>query len=315
MKYSQLLEMKFKKPEFWSYKHSILSIILMPLSWIVIIINFLFKIKKSTKFGIPIICVGNIYLGGTGKTPVSQEIYKILKKNGKKPAFVKKYYNFLEDEINILKKVGKVYTEKKRENSIKKLINDNFSHAILDDGFQDNSIKKDLSIICFHNKQWIGNGRIIPSGPLRESLNSIKKADCILINGNKNIQRENLLRKYNPKIKIFNYQYLLSYEKNLKYKKIVAFAGIGNPENYFELLKRNKLKIVKTFSFPDHYLYKKDDIDNLLNITKKLNATLITTEKDYLRIKNKKRVKIKRTSIKLSFINPVSFKNFIKNKI
>ena len=124
-----------------------------------------------------------------------------------------------------------------------------------------------------------------------------------------------MLRKYNPKIKIFNYQYLLSYEKNLKYKKIVAFAGIGNPENYFELLKRNKLKIAKTFSFPDHYLYKKDDIDNLLNITKKLNATLITTEKDYLRIKNKKRDKIKRTSIKLSFINPVSFKNFIKNKI
>ena len=101
----------------------------------------------------------------------------------------------------------------------------------------------------------------------------------------------------------------------MKYKKIVAFAGIGNPENYFELLKRNKLKIVKTFSFPDHYLYKKDDIDNLLNITKKLNATLITTEKDYLRIKYKKKVKIKRTYIKLSFINPVSFKNFIKNKI
>ena len=87
MKYSQLLEMKFKKPEFWSYKYSILSIILMPLSWIVIMINFLFKIKKSTKFGIPIICVGNIYLGGTGKTPVSQEIYKILKKKRKETCF------------------------------------------------------------------------------------------------------------------------------------------------------------------------------------------------------------------------------------
>ena len=71
--------------------------------------------------------------------------------------------------------MGKSLYRKKRENSIKKLINDNFSHAILDDGFQDNSIKKDLSIICFHDKQWIGNGRIIPSGPLRESLDSIKR--------------------------------------------------------------------------------------------------------------------------------------------
>ena len=81
-------------------------------------INFLFKFKKSTKFGIPIICVGNIYLGGTGKTPISEEIYK-FKKNGKKPAFVKKYYNFLEDEINMLKKWEKVYTEKKEKIQLK----------------------------------------------------------------------------------------------------------------------------------------------------------------------------------------------------
>ena len=315
MKYSQHLEMKFKKPYFWSNKYSFLSIILIPLSWIVIFINLLLKIKKGTKFEIPIICVGNIYLGGTGKTPIAKEIYKILRKSGKRPAFVKKHYYFLQDEINMLKKVGKVYTKRKREDSIKMLINDNFSHAILDDGFQDNSIKKDLSIICFHSNQWIGNGRIIPSGPLRESLHNIKNAECILINGFKNSQREILLKKFNPKVKIFNYRYSLTFEKNLRNKKVIAFAGIGNPENYFELLKQNKFKVIKTFSFPDHYFYNNEDINNLYNIAKRLNANLITTEKDYLRIKNKQRKKIKKTSVEINFLNSNSFKSFIKNKI
>jgi len=307
--------MKFKKPEFWSNKYSIISLLLMPLSFILILINFFLKNKKSTKFKVPVICVGNIYLGGTGKTPVAMEIYKILKKNGKKPAFVKKYYGFVEDEINLLKRIGKVYTKRKRADSILQLIKDKYSHAILDDGFQDSSIVKDLSIICFHSKQWIGNGRILPSGPLRESLKNIRNAECILINGSRNKERENLLKKYNSKIKIFYYKYLLSYEKKLKEKKFIAFAGIGCPENYFELLKENKFKIVKSFSFPDHYVYKSNDIDNLFNIAKKLKASLITTEKDYLRIKNANKNRIMKTSIKLNFINPNSFKNYIKSNI
>ena len=93
-----------------------------------------------------------------------------------------------------LKELGK-FIQKKKSRFNFKAIKDKYSHAILDDGFQDSSIEKDLSIICFHSKQWIGNGRIIPSGPLRESLKNIKNAECILINGAKNKERENLLKK------------------------------------------------------------------------------------------------------------------------
>ena len=82
--------MKFKKPEFWSNKYSIISLLLMPLSFILILINFFLKNKKSTKFKVPIICVGNIYLGGTGKTPVAMEIYKILKKKWKETSICQK---------------------------------------------------------------------------------------------------------------------------------------------------------------------------------------------------------------------------------
>ena len=124
----------------------------------------------------PIICVGNIYLGGTGKTPLVLEIFKITKLLGKKPAFVKKYYDYLEDEITMLKKIGKIFVSKSRVEAIESLIENKNDLVILDDGFQDFTINKNLSIVCFNQKQWIGNGFIIPSGPLREKTFSIKKS-------------------------------------------------------------------------------------------------------------------------------------------
>ena len=112
--------MKFKKPKFWdNQKISFWSILLFPLSAIYLIINFIIKvIKTQKKFPIPVICVGNIYLGGTGKTPLVRKIFNISKSLGKNPAFVKKSYNYLFDEINMLKMTGKIYTHKKREESI-----------------------------------------------------------------------------------------------------------------------------------------------------------------------------------------------------
>ena len=189
--------MNFKKPEFWDRsKLSIWSIILYPFSLLFLIISLgakFLKIKK--KFPIPIVCVGNIYTGGTGKTPLALEIFKITKSYGKNPAFVKKGYDYLYDEIQMLDKAGKTYSDKNRKEAIKSLISDKYDVAILDDGFQDLSIEKDFSILCFNSRQLIGNGFLIPAGPLRESFNSIKKADCVLINGDRNIEFENKINK------------------------------------------------------------------------------------------------------------------------
>ena len=195
--------MNFKKPEFWDKSElSIWSIILYPFSLLFLIISLgakFLKIKK--KFPIPIVCVGNIYTGGTGKTPLALEIFKITKSYGKNPAFVKKGYDYLYDEIQMLDKTGKTYSDKNRKEAIKSLISDKHDVAILDDGFQDLSIEKDFSILCFNSRQLIGNGFLIPAGPLRESFNSIKKADCVLINGDRNIVFENKINKINKNIK------------------------------------------------------------------------------------------------------------------
>ena len=278
--------MKFSKPKFWDKKQiSIYSIFLYPLALLLILINLLRNLFiKSNKFSIPIICVGNIYIGGTGKTPLSIKIFSIFKNLNKNPVFIRKKYSAFQDEVDLQRNFGRVYESKKRNIAIENAIKDKADMAILDDGFQDPSIKKNLSIICFNEKQWIGNGLTIPSGPLREPLSSLKRAEIILINGNKNIEIEKRILNKNKKIKIFYFKYILKNIEEFNNKNIVAFAGIGNPINFFDLLEKNNLKIVDSIGFADHYYFKNEDLENLINKASNNNAVLLTTEKDYLRI-------------------------------
>ena len=306
--------MNFKKPEFWDKSElSIWSIILYPFSLLFIIISLgakFLKIKK--KFPIPIVCVGNIYTGGTGKTPLALEIFKITKSYGKNPAFVKKGYDYLYDEIQMLDKTGKTYSDKNRKEAIKSLISDKYDVAILDDGFQDLSIEKDFSILCFNSRQLIGNGFLIPAGPLRESFNSIKKADCVLINGDRNIEFENKINKINKNIKIFYSKYKIKNIENFKNKEIVAFAGIGNPSNFFHLLKENNINVKKTYSFPDHYNYSENDFSKIIGDK---NMKIITTEKDYFRMNDRQKQNCEFVKVDLEIENKSEFVNLIKNKV
>lgn len=305
--------MNFKKPKFWDYKEkSFGSILLSPLSIIYKFIFWILKIYtsvKNQKSIIPIICVGNIYLGGTGKTPLVIEIYKILKSFGKNPAFIKKNYNYLSDEIKMLEKIGKVYSNKKRYDGILLSASNNHDVAILDDGFQDFSIKPNFSIICFNSKQMIGNGQLIPSGPLRENLNAIKRADCVVINGDKNSYLEEKILLIKKNIHIFYSNYKIKNIKKFQDKKIIAFAGIGNPTNFFELLKTNKLDLVKTYAFPDHHFYSNNDFNI---ITKKNSNLLVTTEKDFSRLSKEQREKCDMVEVALEIKNEEKFKELIK---
>jgi tetraacyldisaccharide 4'-kinase len=306
--------MNFKKPKFWDYPGlSFWSIILYPLSLLFLfasLLNKLLKIQK--KFPIPIICVGNIYLGGTGKTPLASEIFKIIKSSGKNPVFVKKSYDYLFDEIQMLEKVGKTYLNKNREKAISSLISLKHDVAILDDGFQDFSIKKDFSILCFNSKQLIGNGFLIPSGPLRESFKSIKRADCIFINGDRNIQFENKINKINKSTKIFYSKYKIKNIENFKNEEIIAFAGIGNPSNFFDLLKKNNMNVKKTYSFPDHHDYSQKDFDEIIGDS---HIKIVTTEKDYYRMNDEQKQSCNYIEVELEIENKNEFINLIKNKI
>ena len=308
--------MKLKKPKFWvTPKISFLAILLYPISLLFLLFSYFSKIKSPKKFHIPIICIGNIYLGGTGKTPLALEIYKITKSLGKKPAFIKKKYDYLEDEIKMLKKNGTTFVNKKRIEAIELLINEKNDLAILDDGFQDFTIEKNFSVICFNQKQWIGNGLVIPSGPLREKFSAINRAQCVFINGKKNTEIEEKIYKENTNIQIFYSNFKLININKFKDKKIVAFAGIGNPSNFFDLLKENNLNVINEISFPDHYKFSKSDLDKLILESSNKNATLITTEKDYFRIDENYKNNIECAKVELEIKNKDKFIELLKKNI
>ena len=309
--------MKFLKPKFWDNDQiSLYSIFLLPVSLLMQIINFVRRLMvKSHKFSIPIICVGNIYLGGTGKTPLCSELFSILKNLNKNAVFIRKKYDSFQDEINLLKQIGPVYEKSKRINALDEAIQNKFEVAVLDDGFQDFSVEKDLSIVCFNEKQWIGNGFIIPSGPLREGLSALTRANCVIINGKKNINIENKILKNNKLIKIFYSKYKPQNISDFKNKKIICFAGIGNPINFFDLLRKNEINVLEQTSFPDHHNYSKTELDILIKKAKENNATLLTTEKDYLRIEEKYRGNINCLKIKIEIENKNEFIEEIKKII
>ena len=309
--------MKLKKPKFWdSSRFSFWAILFFPISILFLLFSFINKYKISKKFPIPVICVGNIYVGGTGKTPLASEIFKITKSLGKNPAFVKKYYDYLKDEITMLKKVGTTFVSKSRKEAIESLIKNKNDIAILDDGFQDYTIKKNFSVVCFNQKQWIGNGLVIPSGPLRERITAVNRSDCIVINGERNIKIEDQIYNKNKNAKIFYSKYKPVDINRFKDKQIYAFSGIGNPSNFFDLLKENNLNLIGTNSFPDHYHFTKSDLEILIKkINSEKNQILLTTEKDYFRIHDNFKTHFQYLKIELEIENKDNFIELIKKNI
>ncbi len=283
--------MKLKKPKFWDYnKPNFISHLLNPLAKI-----FEFKLKFSKKSknkisGIKSICVGNIYVGGTGKTSIAIELKKILDKEKIKTCFIKKEYKDQIDEQKLLEKFGKTFINRSRLKALKNAIKENYDLAIFDDGLQDTNISYDLSFVCFNKKNLIGNGRLIPAGPLRENIKNIKNYDDIFLNGNdENVDSfVDILRNENMNLNIYESKYeIQNFDQINKEEDYIVFSGIGNHSTFIDTLKKNKIKIIKDIEYPDHYEYSQEDLNKILKIAKNNNAKVLTTEKDYLRLNQK----------------------------
>ena len=278
--------MKLKKPKFWDYKKpNIYAKLLYPFAKILEFVNYK-KIKSKKDFSkILTICVGNIYIGGTGKTSLAIELKKILDGLNIKTCFIKKEYSNQKDEQKLLSNFGKVYSNKTRLDSINQAIHDGYSVAIFDDGLQDYNIDYNISIVCFNKKNGIGNGYTLPAGPLRQNLKSLKNYQYVFFNGNNEnfSELENKIKLYNKDIKIYESKYLpINFDELDLDKKYIVFSVIGNHGTFIDMLKSQNLKIIEEIQYADHYNYTDNDLNRLEILSKKNDATLLTTEKDFL---------------------------------
>jgi tetraacyldisaccharide 4'-kinase len=324
-------------PEFW-YKKDLISrfktLLLLPFSIIWILLSLIKRnFAKRYKSHLKVICIGNLSIGGTGKTPFSIQTYKILEILGYKPVFLTRGYRGLTkgpilvnkshnhkdvgDEALLLSKVGTTIVSSNRCIGAKYIENlkKNYDVIIMDDGLQNYQLEQDIKLLLIDKKLLFGNGYCIPAGPLRQTITQgLKKIDAIIFTGDGDIKDINLNFINN----IQNFDTKLEIKNNFKANQnnFLAFCALGNPIKFFNTLKKNNFKIVLTKSFPDHYEYKNKDINTLKEEADNRNLKLITTEKDYVKIDDKENeISVLPIEINFSKADGNKFKSFLKEKI
>ena len=307
--------MRLIKPKFWETKN-FLSLIFFPFSIFTYLVNITKKFSIKKNFEIKTICVGNIFLGGTGKTSLAIEINELLKKKFK-TVFIKKNYENQSDEINLLSNKGKIISSDDRESALLSAEKKKYKVAILDDGLQQKNINYDLKIVCFNPEYALENEYMLPAGPLRENLNEVKNYDLIFLNGEKkNKKLLSKLKFINKNIKIFEGKYkplnLKSF--NLK-KKYLMFCGIGNPHEFEQTLIKYKFNICKKIIYPDHHKLTNLDLKDLKDKANKEKLILITTEKDFFRLNKIERKDIKFLKINLEIKDKKNFEKILISKL
>ena len=266
----------------WFLKRNLIAWMLYPLTvFYYIASKCVFKLRGCHEYVSrrPIICVGNILSGGVGKTPMVRNMAKIFDS----PVVMRGYKSTKEtdnvgDEAKMLMSDNiLVHVGDRKSNII--LLNKQKSDTpiIMDDGFQNSSIKKDISILVFDEGLGFGNGFLLPAGPLRETPSAMRRADAIVIIKRNKISRNFYLPTGIPIFYATNKE-ISPYDEDTP---VVAFAGIGYPNKFFENIPA---KIVLTRAFPDHYQYTDNDIKDLIKVADDKGAKLLTTEKDWVRL-------------------------------
>jgi len=276
-------------------------------------------LRNAVRLKCKVISVGNITLGGTGKTTLVEYIAKFLKGEGKKIAILTRgygkkcsrfalhatRYETMGDEPYMLAdnlKDVTVLVDSERIRSAHRAIEDNcVDTVILDDGMQQWKIKKDMEIVTIDSLSVFGNGELIPRGILREPLSALKRADIFLltkVNLNPQIEKiKNYLRQINPRAEIFSsaHQPVGFYELGkkeellnpfvLKGKNVTLISGIGDPGSFEDLIVSLGINISLNFKFCDHYNYQQEDLEKIMQESKNNNIdTIVTTQKDAVRL-------------------------------
>ena len=284
-----------RAPAFW-YEHGVTAALLAPLGWIWAAGARARAAKPARhRSPIPVICIGNLSVGGAGKTPVAESIAQLIpgahflsrgyggKETG--PLRVEPHrhsYSQVGDEPLLLAEIAPTWVARNRIEGAEAAAEAGASCLVMDDGFQDPSLEKDISILVVDGHTGFGNGRCLPAGPLREPVEQgLKRADAVVILGD---DKHGIALRVAPKPVLRAWLEPEAEASVLAGRKVVAFAGIGRPAKFFHTLDTLGANVVEAYAFPDHYPFHPAEIGELQAAANNHNAFLVTTGKDYVRV-------------------------------
>jgi len=283
-------------PDFWS-RPGWLSDLLMPLGYGYAAAGAMRRrLHHPWRATVPVLCIGNLVAGGAGKTPVTLSLAHLLRAAGKAPHILSRGYggsssgplrvdparhNAAEvgDEALLLAQAAPTWIGGDRAASARAAIEASAEMLLLDDGFQNPTLHQDFALLVIDANYGLGNGRVIPAGPLREpAATGFARAQAVaLIGGN----AAGLALGNKP---VFKARLVPHDASDLAGKKTVAFAGLGRPEKFFATLRELGAELVGTHAFPDHHAYREAELARLMAEASEQRAELITTEKDLVRL-------------------------------
>jgi tetraacyldisaccharide 4'-kinase len=254
---------------------------------------FDWQVRKPGKLARPVVSVGNITTGGTGKTPMVMHLASLLRQAGFRPAILTRGYRAAAetpaDEARLLESVAPVFAGSNRLACGTGALqaDPSIDCFLLDDGFQHRQLHRDLDIVLIDGTNPFGFDHVLPRGLLREPLGGLSRADVIVITrfdqsdeaARSHIQRT--LARFNPRAPVLRCSHALANADRFRGKPVVAFCGIGNPDAFFESLRRAGAMLVETRAFADHHPYTAADIGALDHPDAEL---LVTTAKDHVRL-------------------------------
>lgn len=314
-----------RPPEFWSHRDLASRAISAALSPIGVIygesVAWKHRLQKACRPGAAIICVGNLTVGGAGKTPIAITLARTLPAAAAPVFFLTRGYrrrsagalrvdtkihdaNFVGDEALLLARVAPTIVASDRAAGARLAQSQGARLIVMDDGHQNFDVAKDLSIVVMDSDSAFGNGRIVPAGPLRESVRQgLARADAVILMGHAN-----------PPLPGFDGRVCratLVTDRRLDGRRVVAFAGIGRPGKFFDTLNEVGAEIAERHSYGDHHIYSRAEIRDLKERAARAQATLITTEKDLVRLNTQDRKDIEVLRVRAEFEDPTALNSLL----
>ncbi|ANW04300.1 tetraacyldisaccharide 4'-kinase [Bradyrhizobium icense] len=322
-----------REPGFWHGPSSLNSHLLKPLGALYGAIAAQRLQRKGLHAGIPVLCVGNYHVGGAGKTPTVLALAKLMRDLGETPVVLSRGYGGelrgpvrvdperhtaadVGDEPLMLASHLPVVVSRKRAEGVPLARSQGATVILMDDGFQNPSIVKDASLIVIDSERGLGNGKVFPAGPLRAPLRpQLARTDALIVVGNGTAaepvaaeiaaQGKPVLR---ARLKPDDAQVAA-----LQGKRVLAFAGIGDPARFFNTLRLSGIDVVRQQAFADHHPYSQTEIEGLITEARRDGLTLVTTEKDLARLRDRQH--IVPFAVTLEFDDPARLRKFVADRL